>query len=143
MTAFTDDTTQDIRATLDNILGYCLPDAAWLQSCLPIKLGGLGVQNPSLTCNAAYVASGLAECSGVFSPTGELATPNADFWEAVQALATQVGDEPKLSKWCADGFLPPSGEIIDAHLYSQKVWADKIHLRLREDLLNCVTKFVS
>ena len=43
---FVDDTTQHIKATLEEILGLHLPDAAWLQSCLPIRMGGLGIQNP-------------------------------------------------------------------------------------------------
>ena len=32
-----DDTAQDIRATLEEILGCYLPDVSRLQSCLPIR----------------------------------------------------------------------------------------------------------
>ena len=66
--AFAEETEADLRLTLDSTLGACLPDAAWKQSCLPIRLGGFGIQNPTVTQSAAYFSSALAEYSGAFSP---------------------------------------------------------------------------
>ena len=42
---FVGDTTDQIRTTLEDILGSHLPDPAWLKSCLSVRLGGLGVQS--------------------------------------------------------------------------------------------------
>ena len=36
---FAEETEEDLRITLDSILGACLPDAAWKQSCLPVRMG--------------------------------------------------------------------------------------------------------
>ena len=65
---FAADTTASIRRTLDAILGRSLPETAWLQCCLPIREGGLGVQSPAMIHPSAFLASALAECSGAFSP---------------------------------------------------------------------------
>ena len=75
--AFVEETEAELRLTLDSILGAYLPDAARKQSCLPIRLGGFGIQNPTLTQNAAYFSSALVEYSGAFPPEGETITPRA------------------------------------------------------------------
>ncbi len=84
---FVDDTTEDIKGTLEEILGSHVPDATWLQSCLPIRLGGLGVQNPKFTHLAAFLSSSLAEITGAFSAVGEETPPDAanslSNWETI------------------------------------------------------------
>ena len=40
---FISETEEDIRATLDSVLGTCLSDSTWAQCCLPTRYGGLGL----------------------------------------------------------------------------------------------------
>ena len=134
MTDFVDETTADIRLTLDGILGGSIPEAAWLQSCLPIRLGGLGVQNPSLTYYAAFFSSGLAECSGAYSPNGEQALPNEALRAVAEKLSGQIGPDQILITCSSEGALPPAGQILQHELYKQKYWSDKVHTQVQQDL---------
>ena len=62
--AFAEDVETEIRVTLEEILGCGLDDSAWLQSGLPVKLGGLGVAHPSLVHVAAFLSSSLCGVAG-------------------------------------------------------------------------------
>jgi hypothetical protein len=93
------------------------------------------VQNPVLTYNAAFLSSSLAECSGAFSPEGEQAQPNEDFWAAAHKLSLQIHDEA-LIQWQAQGVLPTSRQIIENRLHTQKVWTDKVTSQARQDLFD-------
>ena len=53
---FVEETEEDLRGTLDCILGASLSESTWLQCCLPTRYGGLGIQNPTLTYSAAFVS---------------------------------------------------------------------------------------
>jgi hypothetical protein len=94
---FADSTEQDLRFTLDCVLGSCLPDSAWAQSCLPIRLGGLGVQNPKLIHSSAHFSSALADYAGAFSPEGETAPATDELWAAASELCSE-SESPELSQ---------------------------------------------
>ena len=49
-----------LRAVLSKGLGIDLTDSAWRQARFPIKLGGLGYGNPTISAHAAYLASVMA-----------------------------------------------------------------------------------
>ena len=133
LTEFADDTSSDIRLTLDSILGTCLSDSAWLQSGLPIHHGGLGVQDPSMTQAAAVFSSALAEYCGAYSPVGEQVEPSAELWAAAEQFSRQIGADP-LAQWVLDDALPPQDHVIDNQLHTQKHWSEKVHLQVKEDL---------
>ena len=118
---FVDDTTEDIKGTLEEILGSHLPDATWLQSCLPIRLGGLGVQNPKFTHLAAFLSSSLAEITGAFSAVGEETPPDVAFWSTVSQLIVQLGNDDTLSSWQASRSLPDGAVILVQKLHEQKI----------------------
>jgi hypothetical protein len=134
MSAFVTGTAGSIRRALETILGRSLPDAAWLQSCLPIRHGGLGIQNPSLTHSAAFLASALAEYSGAFSPTGEEAPACAEFWDVVETISSQLSGDSTLVQWRVEHILPPRRQILDAKQHEQRFWSDKINLQLKQEL---------
>ena len=127
-------TAVGIRRALEGILGRSLPDAAWLQSCLPIRHGGLGIQNPALTHSAAFLASALAEYSGAFSTTWEETSPCAEFWDVVDSLSNQLVEDTTLAQWQVEHILPPREHILEAKFHEQRVWSDKVHLRLKQEL---------
>jgi hypothetical protein len=131
---FAEETEEDLRFTLDCVLGTCLPDAAWRQSCLPIRMGGLGIQNPSVTQHAAYFSSALAEYSGAFSPDGETATPLDSLWFAAGELYGQT-ESPELSQWLAQHALPAPAQVNKDQLFSQHYWAEKVHLQMQKNLV--------
>ena len=98
-------TEQDIRNTLDAILGISLMDSNWLQSGLPFRYGGLGIKNPSMSYSSAYFSASLAEYSGAFSPSGDTLPPSDELWASARELATRA-DSPGLSQWLAQEALP-------------------------------------
>ena len=53
-----------IRSTLESIMGDSLPDHIWLQACLPLSQGGLGIRSPSMLAAPARMAGILAWISG-------------------------------------------------------------------------------
>jgi hypothetical protein len=122
---FADSTEQDLRFTLDSILGSCLSDSAWTQSCLPIRFGGLGIQNPKLIHSAAYFSSALADYAGAFSPDGETAPVTEELWSAARDLCTEI-ESPELSRWLAQRVLPGSFQVIKSQLHSQQLWSEKV-----------------
>jgi hypothetical protein len=134
VTMFAEETAHDIRLTLNTVLGSCLPDSAWLQSSLPIRHGGLGLQNPIITYPAAFVSSSLAECSGAFSPVGEQAEPGGEFWAAAQKLSHQIRDDI-LINWQLKG-LPESKQLIEGRFHTQKMWTDKVNAQVKQDLFD-------
>ena len=48
-----------VRNTIESIVGTCITDDQWLQSSLPISMGGLGLRKASDHGPAAYIASVL------------------------------------------------------------------------------------
>ena len=104
-TTFAEDTEHDLRFTLDCTLGSCLPYAAWKQCCLPIRLGGFGVQNPTLTHSAAYFASALAEYAGAKAP------PSDTLWAAARDLCGRI-ESAELSQWLGLVALPSPAQIV-------------------------------
>jgi hypothetical protein len=132
--AFVSRTAGNIRRALEGILGRSLPDAAWLQSCLPIRHGGLGIQNPSLTHSAAFLASALAEYSGAYSPVGEEASPCKEFWDVVDSISNQLPENSTLAQWRVEHILPPAERIVEDKHFEQRFWSEKVHLQLKNEL---------
>jgi hypothetical protein len=80
-----------LRTTLASLLQSDLTEAAWMQACLPLSLGGLGIQNPTLLRESAYISSSLSEL--VLSEHVSLPTPHVTqtFWTAARAYLNFFG----------------------------------------------------
>ena len=129
----------DIRATLEGIIGCGLDDAAWLQSGLPIRLGGLGVQHPTQVQLGAHISSSIAEAAGVFSPGGVAAAPDDDLWEALGRLRDWMGSPADLwTTWLAQRRLPDVRTLVDGEWFLQERWMAMVHNKVAAELLNCV-----
>lgn len=74
-----------IRETLEHIMNITIADRCWTQICLPVKLGGVGIQNPTELAAAAFLSSSHA-CHDLVT---------AIFDEPYHELYTQA-----LEEWC-------------------------------------------
>ena len=82
------------------------------------------------------MSSCIAEFSGVFSPSAELFTPDTDFWSAASQLLSQLGNEDVLTSCLASGVVPDSAAVNEQKLHLQKTWGEKVHLKVRHDLID-------
>lgn len=105
----------------------------WQQSCLPLRLGGLGLRSASTFAHATYVTGILnvlhhGHSTLALPPGGDYTDASFPGWQAsLRALQGQVGSElDPLKSWIASGLkLPPAGEsCMDSNW-----WTDKIHQR--------------
>ena len=133
VSSFAEQTDDDLRETMDAILGCSLSDSSWLQCCLPVRYGGFGIQNPSLTRPAAYFSSVVTDLSGAFSPIGAIAAPTPELWEAARELSGQT-ESPSLSQWNASEELPSPVQIVKDQALAQNFWAGQVPRRLQREL---------
>ena len=109
-----------LRVTWGVLLGTPVSDAQWELACLPIRLGGAGIQDPLHFCEAAFVSSWLSAFSA--STTLSPRRPPEGFSAAITSLClhspqlaaplmsiASLGDWPRLrahalfSKWKDQG----------------------------------------
>jgi hypothetical protein len=126
----------DMRVAFESILGCGCPDAAWIQAGLPIRNGGLGLQQPMQVHAAAFVASCLAEAAGVCSVDGAEAPPQEEFWAAAARLATTLGScRNPLPEWLAARKIPSAGVLVEGQCLKQQYWSGLWSTKVGEELL--------
>ena len=99
---FVSSTDGELRGALDAILGDACSDSAWLQAVLPIRLGGLGLQEPLQVHSATYISSCLAEAACIFSVDDAEVDPAEDFWSTTGHLSGLLcASDTPLPEWLA------------------------------------------
>jgi hypothetical protein len=125
-----------VRRSLANIAGLTeINDAAWRQAKLPYKFGGLQLQDPLLTADAAYLGS--------LSSFGALTLE-------ILGIDRRAGDGIDLTRIApdvgpiVDAYNAASGMNYDAHAFptglSQKDLAEPIHERESTSFLNTLSR---
>jgi hypothetical protein len=127
-----------LRTALGTLLQADLTDAAWIQACLPISLGGLGLQNPTLIRESAYLSSSLLEVHLAEHFSLPAATVSPPFWDAAKALYQFLGgiflDDNPLRSWLQTS-QSPTEQDITPKLTRQETWSTLVYKRTRDILL--------
>ena len=127
LTAGLDCVDQQLRTTVERIVGAVLDGSGWLQAGLPLRMGGLGLTHSKLMAGAAFTASALgfaARAQSLGLPL-EASLPTADLREAVASLPQRGAAVVELTKAVASN---SQLEVRDAKVTSQRFWAEVIHL---------------
>lgn len=86
-----------LRSTLKSVLNIQLPEQAWQQASLPIKLGGIGVRKPSDLVTSTYISS--------FKTVNELANLDDSYFKqaleiwSLQSSNRQPPQSNKQKEW--------------------------------------------
>ena len=132
-----------LRVTWGILLGTPVSDAQWELACLPIRLGGAGIQDPVHFCDAAFVSSWLSAFSShsILSPSQpplgfsgmvsnlcltapHLATPLMSL--STLADWSKLRPHPLFSKW-----QDQSSWADESYLRRASLWDTQVEERLR------------
>ena len=113
-----------------------LSDTEWLQSSLPLRLGGMGIKDPLVIAPAARIAAALtfSQRSSALGLPRECCVLPEDWsrWSDHMQEVPGSNAEP-LRSWVHG---VRRSEVVDDHL-SQKWWTHRIHKVRFERLLRC------
>ena len=121
-----------LRQTWDVITGCPSSDAQWELACLPVRLGGVGLQDPWHTVYAAQTASWLSAVGA--QPDLAPSVALAQLTPILEALATSAPSlgVPLLAAWTSWGqadLVKLRGHGLFVKWRDQSSWAEEIFLQ--------------
>ena len=112
-----------VRKALESILGSPTPDLCFLLACLPVRKGGMGLQDPMLVLGPAFLSSNF----GFASSQSEL--PER-FWRELSAAWTTILEKLRLNPStlaAIEGAQSLEPDDIDPAWTKQKWWQEQAH----------------
>ncbi len=91
---------ETIRSCIETLMNVTINASEWMQICLPVKSGGVGIQSVAAVASSAYISSVLSTTSMV-RKIYWLANTTPEFTEAVsqwQVMAPLNAIPPRLIK---------------------------------------------
>lgn len=120
-----------LREALGSLIGASLPDHAWFQAGLPVRLGGLGIRDPLRVVMAARISAIV----GFIEDGDSVGVPN----EALRAPPDFLPRATEATNWLGDGWDPLASWISsgrpscdDGDFKRQKWWDEKIASQMRQ-----------
>ena len=112
-----------VRKALESIVGSPLPDLCFLLACLPVRKGGMGLQDPALVLGPAFLSSNF----GFAASQGEL--PER-FWRELSDAWAIILEKLHLNATtlaAIEGAASVEPDDIDAAWTKQKWWQEQVH----------------
>ena len=130
---------QCIRSCLGDTIGRRnLTPAEWVQSSLPLRLGGLGIKDPEQLCSVARVASSIT----FLHRAGQMQLPDAliqlppDWqWQLAQLLTILGPKFEPVNTWATSGQAPQ----FEDHHRSQKWCTTRVHTEAAQAMSSSVS----
>ena len=117
-----------IRESLCSLLGKSLDDLAWLQSCLPLAKGGMGIQDPFTVGSVAFLSGSLCFALSAHTVGWDRSTAlPIGFLDACVRVQSLLGGQSEvLSRWMASGAIGLLAPSEAAELSSQHTWSAQV-----------------
>ena len=111
-----------LRDGLVNILNCDLTDSQWMQACLPVKDGGLGVRSVAALAPSAYLASAASTASlqDLILTPGDRLKINDEYLDAAVAVWSAQSGKPVLE--LADSLKQSAWDRPVIEAYKAALW---------------------